>query len=509
MANSIDFNDLFVLDIANNHQGDIKHGIEIIKNHSLSFKGKLKNRLAFKFQFRQLESFIHKNFLGNKDIKHLDRFESTKLSPEEYEILFRKVRKLGHITMCTPFDEQSVVLIENMKFDIIKIASCSNTDWPLIQRVVDSGIPIICSTGGLEIEQIDNLVSFFEHKGADFAIMHCVSLYPTPEDLLAVNQIELLKKRYPNTVVGWSTHEKPENYEIIKIAYAKGARIFERHIGLETSSYKLNKYSSTQKQIKNWLNAWISTKEICGKDSFRNISSEEIKAIEELKRGIYARKNIKKNKILSLEDVYFAMPLQKGQLSSSEWNLNLKTLKDIKKDGQIKKKLVKDSKHSNIQIIKNSIHKIKAMLNLSKIYLNSDFSVEFSHHYGIEKFHKYGATIINCINRAYCKKLVVMFAGQKHPPHFHKLKEETFQILSGEMFISLDGKIKQLLSGDTILIQPGAWHSFWAEKDCIFEEISTTHFNNDSFYKDKLINKKKREDRKTFVDHWGRFQIVP
>ena len=97
--------------------------------------------------------------------------------------------------MCTPFDEESVGLIENMNFDIIKIASCSNTDWPLIQRVVDSGLPVIySSTGGLKAEQIDNLVSFFEHKGADFAIMHCVSLYPTPENLLSINQIDLLRK---------------------------------------------------------------------------------------------------------------------------------------------------------------------------------------------------------------------------------------------------------------------------------------------------------------------------
>lgn len=509
MSNTKYFNDLFVLDIANNHQGDVRHGIQIIKKHSLSFRGIPKKKLAFKFQFRQLNSFIHKDFLGDKKVKHISRFESTKLDIEEYLKLFKKVKELGHTTMCTPFDEESVDLIENMKFDIIKIASCSNTDWPLIQRVVDSGLPLICSTGGLKVEQIDNLVSFFEHKGVDFAIMHCVSLYPTPEDLLSINQIDLLKKRYPGIVIGWSTHENPENYEIIKVAYAKGARIFERHIGLETSKYKLNKYSSNDKHIEKWLKSWMMSKEICGKDSFRKVSNQEIQAINELKRGVYARKQIRKNKTLSLEDVYFAMPLQSGQLSSSEWSENIKSLEDIEIDGLIKKKFIKDSKKSDLQIIKNSIHKIKAILNLSKIHLSSDFSVEFSHHYGIEKFNKYGATIINCINRAYCKKLIIMFAGQKHPPHFHKLKEETFQVLSGKMYISLDGKIKHLQSGDTILIQPGAWHSFWADEDCIFEEISTTHYNNDSFYKDKIINKKMREERKTFVDHWGRFQIIP
>ena len=75
------------------------------------------------------------------------------------------------------------------------------------------------------------------------------------------------------------------------------------------------------------------------------------------------------------------------------------------------------------------------------------------------------------------------------------------------MYISLDGKIKHLQSGDTILIQPGAWHSFWADEDCIFEEISTTHYNNDSFYKDKKINSLKREERKTIVNQWGRYEL--
>ena len=53
----------------------------------------------------------------------------------------------------------------------------------------------------------------------------------------------------------------------------------------------------------------------------------------------------------------------------------------------------------------------------------------------------------------------------------------------------------------------GVWHSFYTNTGCIFEEISTTHYNNDSVYQDKNINKLKREERKTKVNHWGRYQI--
>ena len=113
------------------------------------------------------------------------------------------------------------------------------------------------------------------------------------------------------------------------------------------------------------------------------------------------------------------------------------------------------------------------------------------------------------VNRAYCKKIIVQLPGQKHPPHFHKTKEETFQVLHGTLIANVDGHRWVLNPGQTLLIQPGAWHSFWTETGCVFEEISTTHMNNDSFYKDKRINSVERDERKTLVDHWGRFQVAP
>ena len=52
------------------------------------------------------------------------------------------------------------------------------------------------------------------------------------------------------------------------------------------------------------------------------------------------------------------------------------------------------------------------------------------------------------------------------------------------------------------------WHGFWTDQGCVFEEISTKHYNDDSFYKDKKINLMKREDRKTIVNHWGRYELT-
>jgi N-acetylneuraminate synthase len=115
--------------------------------------------------------------------------------------------------------------------------------------------------------------------------------------------------------------------------------------------------------------------------------------------------------------------------------------------------------------------------------------------------------LINVINREYCKKILVQLPGQAHPFHFHKRKEETFLVLWGTLHVEVDGRHKTLQPGDTLLVLPGVWHRFWTDTGCVFEEISTTHFKNDSVYRDPEINKLASEQRKTVVDHWGRFQV--
>ena len=91
--------------------------------------------------------------------------------------------------------------------------------------------------------------------------------------------------------------------------------------------------------------------------------------------------------------------------------------------------------------------------------------------------------------------------------HYHPRKEETFQILNGSLQIISDDHKYHLEAGETLTVLPGVWHSFSSKTGCVFEEVSTTHFNEDSVYKDYAIQKLARKDRKTIVDHWGRFQM--
>lgn len=506
VSERFNFNNLFVLDLANNHQGSLEHGRRIVREIGAIVRER-GARAACKFQFRDLDTFIHPAHRTTGEHKQVRRFLDTKLEMADFDALLAEVRREGMVTMCTPFDEKSVDAIAARDFDIIKVASCSAKDWPLLERVAEAGKPVIFSTGGLRISDVDQLVSFFEHRGVDFAMMHCVAIYPTPDQNFHLNKLDVLRRRYRARCIGWSTHEMPGDIAPVHIAVAKGAVIFERHVGIATGECPLNSYSSTPEQIGKWIDACRRAQVLCGSDPFGEPVKAELDSLDSLKRGVYAARRIVAGERLEAGDAFFAIPFEPGQLDSGQFKAGLIAIRDLDFGQRVLASDVHQPPSPDRLVIQSGIHEAKALLNEANIALNSEFTVEYSHHYGIQKFRETGAIIINCFNRGYCKKLILQLAGQHHPLHFHKLKEETFQVLYGELYVEVDGHRRVLHPGETVLILPGLWHCFWTETGVIFEEISTTHFNGDSYYKDKAINRMARAQRKTVVDHWGRFQL--
>lgn len=198
------FEDLFVLELANNHWGKVDRGLKIIGEFSKIIR--FNNvRAAIKLQFRDVKNFIHKDYVNRNDIRYIKKTLDTQLSVDEYGKLIEETRKSGCITMCTPFDEKSVDLCSDLGVQILKIASSDMNDWPLIEAVAKCRKPTIVSIGGASLKDLDDLVTFFENRNIPLAINHCVSLYPSEDADLNLNQIDFLKKRYPNHVIGYST----------------------------------------------------------------------------------------------------------------------------------------------------------------------------------------------------------------------------------------------------------------------------------------------------------------
>ncbi|TSC58760.1 MAG: N-acetylneuraminate synthase, partial [Parcubacteria group bacterium Greene0416_79] len=412
--------------------------------------------------------------------------------------------------MATPFDEASVAVCEALGIEVIKVASCSALDFPLLERVAEAGKPAIISVGGLAIKDVDRAVSFLEHRGVHFALEHCVAIYPTPPEKLYLHQIEVLRNRYPKIVVGFSTHESPENTSAIGLAYAKGARIFEKHIGVPTETIKLNAYSASPRQLRSWLSAHKEAVAECGDEyAERPKDEKEQQDLSSLSRGVYAKTDISGGQELTRDAVFFAMPWTEGQLQSGDFRTRLIAARPYRSGQAISSGIAAKRAKSKKDYIYPVVHAVKGLLNEARIPLSHDFTVEISHHYGLPRFVETGCVIITCINREYAKKLVVQLSGQAHPTHYHKKKDETFQMLSGELEVLIEGKQYTLYPGDTLWVPRGVWHSFKTKTGAIFEEISTRDEgeSGDSYYVDKEIARKPREERKTYLHNWGRHQF--
>jgi len=491
---------LFVLEMANNHMGDIEHGIRVIRAMG-EVTRKFPFRFAFKLQYRDLDTFIHPAKKGRDDIKYVKRFSETRLTNDQFLRLVDEMRVNGFIAMATPFDEASMDLIESQKLDIVKIASCSFTDWPLLERVVRSNLPIIASTAGATLENIDQVISFFKNRNKDFAILHCVGEYPTPNEHMNLSQIDFLKARYPGIRIGFSTHENPDNYDIIKLAIAKGAVVFEKHVGLATENYALNNYSASPQQVENWLSAAQSALLLCGTGDRSLLSNtSEKESLRSLRRGIFAKKPIKAGVTIQQEDVYFAFPPEDKQFTANDWSkyVQCTAIKDIPLDEAVSpvNAILLDQRETILKIAAG----VKKLLNDGGITFPGCTDLEISHHYGFDKFWEIGLTMLTVVNRAYCKKLLILFPGQQHPEQYHKQKEETFHVLYGDVLLELDGKSATCKPGDVITVNPGVRHAFRSTGGAVIEEISSTHISNDSFYTDPAIND--NQNRKTLLSYW-------
>ena len=334
------FENLFVLEAANNHWGSLERGIKIVRDYGavVRYNGV---RAAIKFQFRDVDEFIHKDFTGNKEIRYISKTEATKLSKDEFSALVKEIKSVGCIPMATPFDEASVDLCVDFDMPIIKVASSDINAWPLLEKIATTKRPVIISTGGASEKEIDDAVKFFENRSIPLSINHCVSLYPSEDSDLELNQIDYLTSRYPNHVIGFSSHEYHSWEASMFVSYAKGARTWERHVDIDFENVPVSPYCSLPENVDTWFKAFKKAQEMSGgtSESRRVIPKKETEYLDALVRGVYAKRKITAGYVFTKEsfekDFYLAVPLRKGQVSVREIITGLKLVSDIDPDSPL------------------------------------------------------------------------------------------------------------------------------------------------------------------------------
>lgn len=350
------FKDLFVLELANNHWGSLIRGKKIVRSFAKVVRDN-NIKAAIKLQFRDVDNFIHTKYKKDgegkelldlpKNVRYIQKTQRTKLSYDEFYQLIKYITKHNCLPMATPFDEKSVDWCVQMDLPLIKVASSDINDWVLLHKIASTKKPVIISTGGASEKQIDDVVLFFEHRDIPLAINHCVSKYPSEDDELELNQINYLKDRYNNHIIGLSTHEYHDWKSSMLISYAKGARTWERHIdipyGPNDEQKEVSAYCSLPEQIDEWFKAYHTAIQMCGdtNDNRRIIDEKESNYLISLYRGLYLKKNINKGEPISINDLYCAIPLQKdiGQFSSRDFIAEeAVAAKNLKKDQPLTKK---------------------------------------------------------------------------------------------------------------------------------------------------------------------------
>src|ERR1017187_6450300 len=146
---------LFIFEMANNHMGDVAHGVRIVRELREACSD-FDFRFAVKLQYRHLPNLIHPDYRARLDLKFVKRFSETALTWDDYHRLKDAIVEHGFISVCSPWDEASVDKVVEHGFDYLKVASCNLTDWPLAEKIETTTCHHILSTAGEHLAGIES-----------------------------------------------------------------------------------------------------------------------------------------------------------------------------------------------------------------------------------------------------------------------------------------------------------------------------------------------------------------
>lgn len=224
-----------IAEAGNNHGGDLGVALDLVDAAAQAGAD------AIKFQRRNNATLYSRDLL-ERPYDNPHSFGATygahraavELPVSAYPALAVRAARQGLACFATAFDEQSAdELAEWLDPPAYKIASGSLTDHALLRHVASLGKPVILSTGGGTLREIDAALATLLAHTERIAVLHCTAAYPAAFEDLNLRGIETLRERYPGFVIGWSCHV--HNIGMVLAAYAIGARMIEVHTTLNRS----------------------------------------------------------------------------------------------------------------------------------------------------------------------------------------------------------------------------------------------------------------------------------
>ena len=331
----------FIAEIGINHNGDLNLAKEMIDAAAQSGAN------AVKFQSLKASKLVAETEFSNEisgfgldGVKTLGDFWKKVSIDESFHIEVKNhCDKVGVEFFSTPFDLQSVDLLESLNVSKYKIASGDITHYPLLKKIAETNKEVILSTGGSYMNEIEASYNYLRGCGVqNISLLHCVSLYPTKAKYVNLNSIQLLKNKF-NTRVGFSDHTL--GIHIPLAAIALGATIIEKHFTLDKTMPGPDQEISTnpkelEELIRFGTEVWQSVQY-----KEKVLSEDEIKMRPLMRRSIVASKDIQIGEIINMDNIDFKRAGEGIGANEIENVLGKELIQELKKDSKINLKDLK------------------------------------------------------------------------------------------------------------------------------------------------------------------------
>lgn len=292
---------------------------------------------AVKFQSYKAETLASKDSPYYWDIKEeptKSQFELFKkfdsFDEKEYQILSEYCNNQGIEFLSTAFDRNSADYLDSM-MNIYKISSSDLNNINFVEYQAKKNKPIILSVGASNEDEIEKAVNVIrQNNDKPLTLLHCVLEYPTPYEHANLAKILSLKEKFPELIIGYSDHTKPNNsYDVLKTAYILGAKVIEKHFTLDKRLKGNDHYHAMDcDDVKNILFSFKNIDMLLGKGDLVCLESES-KARLNARRSLVATCNIKAGTVISREMITMKRPGTGIPADQYYKIIGLKAIKDI------------------------------------------------------------------------------------------------------------------------------------------------------------------------------------
>ena len=327
-----------IAEIGINHEGNFNLAKKSIKSAAKSGAN------AVKLQIFNPKTVAQKKSIKTKEQKKRTSKRETlfqmlkrmTLNLNQYKKLKRYAKSMSLDFICSVFDTESLNLAKRIGLDAYKIASSDLTDLKLINEIKKVNRPIILSTGMGSYNEIKKALKVIGRK--KIYLLHCVSLYPCPIDLVNLERIKTLGKKF-NLPTGYSDHSL--GVEACFAAIMMGSNVIEKHFTLNKNWKGADHgLSADQKDMTMICNFAKNYKNLIGTGLIEP-SNKEIKMRKFFRKSLFAKKDMKIGEKISLEKIESRRPGIYIKSENVSKIIGKRIKKNIFKDEPITKSYIK------------------------------------------------------------------------------------------------------------------------------------------------------------------------